>query len=411
MATMSVAAAPPIRQHPLRDRYFRLWFTGSTISLLGDQFYYVGLPWLVIEQTGSVVTMATMMMAGAIPRAVLMLLGGALSDRISPRKIMISAALARAVFVMSIGMMVLLHVSHMWPMYVLAAAFGVADAFDAPAAQALLHFILELKQLVAASSASRIRTQLTSIVGPAPAGFVVRAMGLSWAFFLDAISFLFVVGALVHLPDPPRVQTAKRPLLRFVLEGFEYIGKDIQLRSVILLLLSMNLCITGPTLLGLTYLANTRFGSAATLGIMLSFFAAGSLIGAVLAGRFEFRRRGIMVILVSLTLVSLLTAMALVSGRWALTSLLLVMGISTGLANVHIGAWIMERMDTTVRGRVSSVLMLCSVGIVPISMFLTGFLLVISLKFTFLLAASILLLVTLVVAAQPEVRRIQSAQS
>src|SRR5947209_19670039 len=409
MATMSVAAATPITHHPLRDRYFRLWFTGSTISLLGDQFYYVGLPWLVMQQTGSVMAMATMMMAGAIPRAVLMLFGGALSDRISPRKIMIMAALARTVFVVIIGMMVLLHVSCMWPMYVLAAAFGVADAFDAPAAQALLHFILEPKQLVAASSVSRVRTQLTSIVGPAPAGFVVRVMWPSWAFFLDAVSFLFVVGTLIHLPDPPRVQTEKRPLLHSVFEGFHYIGKDVQLRSVVLLSLTMNLCITGPTLLGLTYLANARFGSAAIMGIMLSFFAAGSLIGALLAGIFKLRRRGIMVILVSLTLVSQLAAMALVSSRWTITSILLVMGISTGLANVHAMAWIMERMDATVRGRVSSVLMLCSVGIVPISMFLAGFLLAISLKFMFLLAAFILLLVTLVVAAQAEVRRIQSA--
>lgn len=68
--------------------YRRLWLGGS-ISLLGDQFYYVSLPWLVLQLTGSALAISTVLMSGAIPRTVLMLLGGVLSDRVSPRRIMI----------------------------------------------------------------------------------------------------------------------------------------------------------------------------------------------------------------------------------------------------------------------------------------------------------------------------------
>src|SRR5881275_2066696 len=93
-------------EHPLRSPNYRLWLLGGTISLLGDQFYLVALPWLVLQQTGSALTMGTILMAGAIPRAVLMLMGGVVSDRISPRKIMMGTASARTACVTIIGLLV-----------------------------------------------------------------------------------------------------------------------------------------------------------------------------------------------------------------------------------------------------------------------------------------------------------------
>src|SRR5258708_39822167 len=84
-------------EHPLRDPDYRLWLIGGTISLLGDQFYLVALPWLVLQQTGSPVAMGAIMMAGAIPRALLMFVGGAVRDPLSARQIMISTAAARPI--------------------------------------------------------------------------------------------------------------------------------------------------------------------------------------------------------------------------------------------------------------------------------------------------------------------------
>jgi len=109
-ATLAAPTSIPVPQHPLRERNFRLLFMGSTISLLGDQFYFVAMPWLVLQQTGSAIKMGTIMMTGAIPRAVLMLMGGAVSDRSSPRKIMMRTAWARAILVTVLGVLTWLHV-------------------------------------------------------------------------------------------------------------------------------------------------------------------------------------------------------------------------------------------------------------------------------------------------------------
>jgi MFS family permease len=406
MAAVSQTVPTAAVEHPLRNPHYRKLLIGGTISLLGDQFYFVALPWLVLQQTGSAVAMGTILMAGAIPRAVLMLMGGALTDRISPRKIMMSTASARTVCVTVIGLLVWFQLLQTWELYALAVAFGIADAFAAPAAQAFLPFLLKREQLVAASSVSQSAAQLTTIVGPTPAGFVINALGLAWAFFIDAISFLFVIGALLQLPDPSLAQAAKKGVWHSIMEGIGYVVKDVPLRSLMLLATGMNFCLAGPVTVGLAYVIKARFESAAALGIVFSALAAGSLGGALLAGTWKIRMRGLLILSVSVILAVCLGSIGILSQLWMIAAVLLVMGASAGLANVNISAWIMQRIDVTVRGRVSSVLMLASVGLTPVSLAVAGLLIAWNVKSMFLLAAGLMLLVTSVAAVQKSVREI-----
>jgi MFS family permease len=415
MASNTVSANPvstanvPVTavEHPLRNPNYRLWLIGGTISLLGDQFYFVALPWLVLQQTGSAVAMGAIMMAGAIPRALLMLMGGAVSDRMSARKIMIGTAMARTIWVTVIGVLVWLRVLRTWELYALAVAFGVADAFAAPAQTAYMPSLLKREQLVGASSVSQSTAQLTTIVGPVPAGFVIKTLGVAWAFFLDAISFLFIIGALWKLPDPPKSQTARKAMLHSIVEGIAYVRKDVPLRSLMLLVMIMNFCIAGPVSIGLAYLTKTRFGSPAVYGIVISAVAAGSLLGALLAGVWKIRQRGVMILLVSLALGVCLGSIGLLGRVWSIASVLLIMGAAAGMVNIHIGAWVMQRIDVAVRGRVASVLMLASFGITPISLAVAGFLVAWSLKLMFLLAGGLMVLAAAGASFQKAVREIE----
>lgn len=407
-ATVSTANVPITTvEHPLRNPNYRLWLIGGTISLLGDQFYLVALPWLVLQQTGSAVVMGAIMMAGAIPRALLMLMGGAVSDRMSARKIMMATAMARTLWVTVIGVLVWLRVLRTWELYALAVAFGVADAFAVPAQTAYMPSLLKREQLVAASSVSQSTAQMTTIVGPVPAGFVIKTLGVAWAFFVDAISFLFIIGALWKLPDPPKSQTARKAILHSIVEGITYVGKDRPLRSLMLLVTIMNFCIAGPVSIGLAYLTKTRFGSPAVYGIVISAAAAGSLLGALLAVVWRIRRRGVMILLVSLALGVCLGSIGLLGKVWSIASVLLIMGAAAGMVNIHIGAWIMQRIDVAVRGRVASVLMLASFGITPISLAVAGFLVAWSLKLMFLLAGGLMVLTAAGASFQKPVREIE----
>jgi MFS family permease len=382
-----------------------LW--GSGISLLGDQFYFVALPWLVLQQTGSAIAMGTVMMAGAIPRTVLTLMGGAVSDRISPRKVMIFTAWLRAILVGVVGFLVWSNLLQTWELYGLAAAFGTAGAFDGPAAQAFMPSLVRPEQLVRATSILELRTLLATVIGPAPAGFIIRALGLAWAFFIDAISFLFIIGTLLRLPDPPATQEGKKPIFFSIWEGLQYVSKDVPLRSLMLLALGINFCLDGPIALGLAYIAKTRFGSAAMLGMMLSAVAAGTIAGAVVAGVWKIRHRGIMILLVAVLLALMLGLLGVLNGKWTFPAISFLMGMTVGMADVHISAWIMQRIDASVRGRVSSWLNLVAIGTAPLSLAVAGLLITVSLKVMFVLAGSMLLLVTLVAATQKTVRQIQ----
>ena len=407
-ATVSTAAVSTSKvEHPLRNANYRLWLIGGTISLLGDQFYLVALPWLVLQQTGSAAVMGAIMMAGAIPRALLMLMGGAVSDRVSARKIMMATATARTLCVTVIGVLVWLRILRTWELYALAVAFGVADAFAVPAQTAYMPSLLKREQLVAASSVSQSTGQLTTILGPVPAGFVIQTLGVAWAFFVDAISFLFIIGALWKLPDPPKSQTARKAMWHSIAEGIAYVGKDVPLRSLMLLATIMNFCVSGPVAIGLAYLTKTRFGSPSAYGIVISAVAAGSLLGALLAGVWKIRRRGVMILLASAVLGLCLGSIGLMGRVWNIAGVLLVMGATAGLVNVHIGAWAMQRIDAAVRGRVASVLMLASYGITPISLAVAGFLVAWNLKFMFLLAGGVMLLAAAGAAFQKPVREIE----
>jgi MFS family permease len=405
-ASTPTASAPAIG-HPLRNPRYRLWLIGSTISFLGDQFYMVALPWLILQQTGSAVAMGAVMMAGSIPRALLMLMGGAVSDRMSARKIMISTATTRTICVAVIGILIWFGILHMWEIYVLAVIFGVADAFAVPAASAYLPSLLQPEQLVAASSVSQSTAQLTTIVGPVPAGFVIKTLGVAWAFFVDAISFLFIIGALWKLPDPPQSPAARKAVWPAIAEGIAYVGRDVPLRSLMLLAMTMNFCFAGPVSIGLTYMAKTRFGSPAILGTLMSAIAAGSLLGALLAGVWKIRRRGALMLLVAAALAPCLGSIGLITRVWSLAGVLFLIGALATLMNVHIGAWVMQRIDAAVRGRVASVLMLGSFGIMPISFALSGFLIAWNLKFTFLIAGLAMLITAAGASLQKPVREIQ----
>lgn len=406
-STPTPAASAHGVEHPLRNPLYRLWLIGSTISLLGDQFYLVALPWLILQQTGSAVAMGALMMTGSIPRAFLMLMGGVVTDRMSARKIMITTAITRTLCVAVIGLLIWFRVLEMWELYALAVAFGVADAFAAPAQTAYLPSLLQAEQLVAASSIGQTTAQLTTIAGPVPAGFVIKTLGVAWAFFLDAVSFLFIIGTLWKLPDPPKSQAPHKTLLPAIAEGIAYVGRDVPLRSLLLLAIMMNFCFTGPVEIGLTYLAQTRFGSPAILGTFLSAIAAGSVLGALLAGVWKIRRRGLLILAGAAVLSPCLIFIGLIGSVWVLSGVLFAIGVMTALMNVHIGAWVMQRIDASVRGRVSSVLMIATFGIMPISFATAGFLIAWSLKFTFLIAGLAMLITAAGASLQKPVREIQ----
>jgi MFS family permease len=395
-------------RHPLFNRDFRYLWIGNTVSGCGDQFFLVALPWLILQLTGSGAVLGGIMMVEAIPRAALMLIGGAVTDRVSPRKIMILTAAARTVLVAALAAFVWTHHVEVWQLYVLSFFFGVADAFASPAAQTLLPSLVAPAQLPAANALSQGAQQIAMLAMPAPAGIIIAAFGVASAFSVDAISFLFIIAALLMLRDPPRVESAvpHSNIAHSILEGLRYVKNDVALRALLLVASVLNFCIAGPLSVGLAFLAKSEFGSPTAFGLLVSSVAAGSLVGLLLAAARQQRKRGWLLLVVSVIVGICTASIGLLGQLWSLLSILFVMSASAGFLNVHLLAWFQQRVDRAMLGRVMSVLMFASFGLMPLSLAAAGVAVQWSLRGMFAGAGALVLVITFVAALQRPVREI-----
>src|SRR6185295_18984445 len=160
--------------------------------------------WLVLQLTGSSLALGTILMTAAIPRAALMLIGGAVTDRFSARRVLITTAVTRAVLVGTVAALVWYRVAALWQLYALTFVFGVADAFSFPAGATLVPTMVEPQQLRPANALMQSTSIMTQMLGPAPAGLLIKAWGTATALFFDALSFLAVIAALFRIPNPPK---------------------------------------------------------------------------------------------------------------------------------------------------------------------------------------------------------------
>jgi MFS family permease len=392
------APAPAAKpRHPLTLPHFRNLWLGATISLLGDQFYLVALPWLVLQLTGSSLALGAILMTAGIPRAALMLVGGAVTDRFSARRVLMTTAGARTVLVGIVATLIWLQAVQLWQLYVLTFLFGVADAFSFPAGSALVPTLVEPQQLQPANALMQGSTVLTQMIGPAPAGLIIKTWGVGSAMLFDALSFLAVIAALFRIPEPhkapaPAAGAPARPsMLHSIAEGLRTVRNDPPLMSLMLVIATVNVCVSGPIGVGLASLAKFRFGSAAAFGTFLSCFSGGMLAGILLGGLVKRpRRRGLQFIAMSGLAGLEMIGIGLVPKFGVIATLLALMGLGVGFVNVQFSAWTQTRVERAVLGRVMSVMMFSAVGLVPVSYALSGLLAHWSLRALFIAAGGVL---------------------
>ena len=397
--------------HPFAQRDFRRVWTGSFISLIGDQFYLVALPWLVLQITGSSVALGAILMIAAGPRAVLMLVGGATSDRSSPRRILLTTAWARFILVLIVGILVHRDLVQLWQLYALAALFGSADAFSYPAGQALIPSLVETEQLPSANSLIMASAQLSLIIGPLAAGLIMKRWGIAWAFLIDAFSFVALIGALMRIRKSgpgPTLPSQPDSIRASIIEGLRYVAGQPALRSLIVLSAATNFCLSGPLMVGLAILSKQQFGSAAAFGTFISALAFGSLAGAIGPALVKQQLHRGLILLTVFGLVGVgMILLGLLHSMFALAVTLVIMGAGGGWSNVSIQSWLQAAVDRTILGRVVSLLMFAMVGLAPFSYILAGSIVQASLRFMLISSGLLVLLIVAITAKHGSIQAIQ----
>ena len=413
---------------PFANRDFRLLFGGSSISMVGDQFTLVALPWLVLQLTGSPAQLGLVLAAMALPRAAFMLVGGAVVDRLSPRRVLLTSRAANALLTGLLAGLVLAGSIHMWMVYVLAFAIGLCTAFAYPAGGSILPQIMAPAQLQGANAMIMGMRQLSMLLGPALAGLLVTAgsaragaapsagaHGTGLAFVVDAVSFLFSVASLLAIrisSDRDSRAPASGGVFAQVLDGLRSLWQDVQLRSFIAYMALVSVLVMGPLQVGLPLFAKLRFSEgAAAFGWLMTANGMGMLLGSVMSTsvtRLLRGRLGIMILSFDAAAGLALAVFSSVHSVPAGSALLVLTGLFSGTVQIAIVTWVQRRVPQALMGRTMSIVFFTFLGLAPLAAAVAGGLLeVISISTLFIGSGLSLTALALLCLTRRSLRAIQ----
>jgi MFS family permease len=382
-------SAPPSPAKALfANRSFRLLLTGSAISMLGDQFTLVAMPWLVLKLTGDSLALGTVLATIALPQAVFILLGGAVVDRFDARRVLLVARSINAVLIAVLCALVATGLIRLWMVYGIALGIGLATAFVFPAGASILPRMLEPRLMPAANGVLMSLRQVNLFLGPLLAGVLIArfpagaqagsttladARGIAVAFGFDALTFVASIVSLliIRIPPLPAQVLPPRNVLHSMAEGIAGVWRDLALRSYLLYVSLIALFVGGPVQVGLPLLADARLHwGAASFGMLMSAHGGGVLLGTMLTGTGVLSTRGrlgIKLLSIDVACGLLLAALALVQSTWVGAGLLLVLGTCGGFVQVAMFSWIQQRIPPERMGRTMGVVMFVFIGVAPLS--------------------------------------------
>lgn len=407
---------PMARVMSLRD--FRLLFSGSATSLLGDQFALIATPWLVLQITGDPLVLGIVLALEGVPRAAFMLLGGAVTDRLSPRLIMLIADVLRFVLTGLMALVVFTGAVQLWMLYVFSLTFGLVAGFAIPAQNSIVPVLVDEQDLQAGNSLIMGVTQLAGFVGPTIAGILIggyanSSLGISLAFTLDAVTFAVSAVCLwlirpgsrkQHIQESPENES----LWVSILAGMKHLWADKGLRIMFLVIVAVNFLLIGPIMVGIPVLADQRLPEGAVaFGLLMSAFSGGNLAGYLIAGSLP-RPGGIIMRVIMIALLAafggVIGSLGFVSSTWVDFFLMLLLGLGNGYIGIILITWMQTRSPKEMLGRMMSLLVFASNGLWPVSQAISGAVIKWDLNLLFISAGTLVLIVVVWMAFQPGFR-------
>lgn len=364
---------------PLRNRRLATWLAGEFISQFGDQFFIIAMAFAA-TRAGGPGALALILSVGTLPRLFLMLLGGALVDRLDSRRIMIWSDVVRTALAAAITLYSWVGTSNVPVLLVTMLLFSfIGSGFD-PASNALPVYIVRGEDLSRLQGIRTTLSRLALIAGAPMGGLVVELGGIPLAFGLDAVSFAFAalaVSALrVRRVTSESPAGAKAGLLRETMDGLRYTLRHPLLRGVVLILAIMEFAFTGPVNIGTQALVLQRDWGPSGFGLILGFFGAGAVVGpitiSILGNRA--RRLGLPALASAAVGCGAFALLGFTSNLAVACAVAACAGVTTNfLAAVFIPI-LQANAAPAFLGRVMSALSFGFSGLVPLSTALTGIL-------------------------------------
>ena len=357
----------------LKHKNFRLFFSGQFISLTGTWMQSVAQSWLVYRLTGSVVLLGLIGFASQIPVFLLAPIGGAIADRYDRRRILIITQTAAMIFAFSLAILTLTENIQVWHLFVIAALFGIANAFDIPTRQAFAVDMVGKEDLINAIALNSSMFNGARIVGPALAGLLVAAIGEGWCFFINASSYVAVVAGLLLMKITIEVRPKIGSAISNIAEGFGFVAKTAPVRALLLLLGLVSLMGMPYAVLMPIFADKILGGGSGTLGFLMGASGIGALLAALnLAMRKGVFGLGKWVALASAGLGLSLILFSFSNVFWLSALLLIPVGFSMMTQMAASNTLVQSMVPDDLRGRVMSVYAMMFMGMAPLGALTAG---------------------------------------
>ena len=379
MTEIDESVAPPSRWaivwRPFEHRNYRLFFAGQLVSLVGTWTQSVAQTWLVFTLTHSAFWLGVATFCQQAPVFFLAAVGGSIADRHERRSVLVMTQTIAMTLAFTLAALTLTHVVHVPHILVLAGLLGVVNAVDIPTRQSFVVEMVGREHMMNAVALNSSMVNGARILGPALAGFAIKAFGEGWCFVVNGVSFMAVIAGLLAMRGLPgsAAEPQKESMLSRVLEGFRFAAHHARVRAI-LLLFAVTAVSAVPYSTLLPVFASRIFqGDAKTLGWLMGSAGSGALCGALLLGSRGQLRRPFHWVGAACALFGVgLVLFAQSTTLWLSMLLLVPVGAGMMMQMTAINTLVQTLTPDALRGRVIAIWAMIFMGFAPFGSVVAG---------------------------------------
>ncbi len=364
----------PLRERlgPLVERDYRLLFSATTVTTLGDAVAGIALAFAVLDLTGHATDLGIVLGTRQAANAAVVLFGGVLSDRLPRHLVLVAASLVQGAAQAATAAVVLSGHATIALLIALQAVYGIGNGFVIPAETGLVPQTVSAARLQQANALRGLTRNLVFVLGPAVGGAVVVAGSPGIALAVDAGSFVGAAGLLARIRIPPRAELLPHAqFLHELREGWREFVSRTWLWSTVVLFGIGNIFFMFWPVLG-PLVAKQHLGGAGAWATILSVNGAGAVAGGLVALRHRPGRPLVACILWPVLVVPQLAALALHAPTWLIASASFFAGLAIA---VHLTLWFtvfQREIPERAQSRVSSYDSLGSFVLTPFGLAIAG---------------------------------------
>lgn len=338
---------------PLRERNFRLLWTGLLISQTGSWMQFIAQGYLVDQLTKAPIYLGLLGLSQAVPRLMFAFLGGVAADRFHRRRVLMITNFAMMGSAFLLAYLAYTDRVQVWHVLAIGAFNSFAQSFDNPARQSLVPMLVGDRQLISALSLTSMALNGSGVFGPSLGGVVIAISGVKACFLLNAVSFIAIIIALLRMEFPPQQTGERDSVAADIREGLKLLTKHSHLLALLGLVAVMNF-FGRPYIRLMPAVAREVLGVGPTgLGVLQAAPPVGTILAVfIISGFGATVRHGKLMLMAAFATGLMVVGFALSHWFAVSVALLVLAGTGTAVSNATANTLVQTTVQPAQRGRV-----------------------------------------------------------